>query len=209
MQAPQAMSHYPVDLDVAPPEKFERIQLLVRLLLSFALGYVGFSFGWLFGLLYLALPAFAAVVVTRKGGERFIDENGPPVARVLRWIIRLYAYMLLVTDRFPTDEAEQPLRVTIQPIGRPTVGSALGRVLTSIPASLVLAVLAFISGILVVIAALFVLIGETYPRAIYGYQRGVLRWQARLLVYHASLVDLYPPFSLESGHEHAGGGAHA
>ena len=42
-----------------------------------------------------------------------------------------------------------------------------------------------------------ILIQETYPGGIYNYLRGVLRWQARLLAYMASLVDEYPPFALD------------
>jgi hypothetical protein len=53
--------------------------------------------------------------------------------------------------------------------------------------------------VLWVIAAIAVLLGVAIPRAILGYQRGVLRWQARLVAYHASLVDDYPPFVLDTG----------
>jgi len=55
------------------------------------------------------------------------------------------------------------------------------------------------AGILWIIAAIMVLIQENYPDSIYNFQRGVMRWEARLLVYHASLVDQYPPFALDTG----------
>jgi hypothetical protein len=48
-----------------------------------------------------------------------------------------------------------------------------------------------------------VLIQENYPDGLYNFQRGVLRWEARLLGYHASLVDQYPPFALDTGPEPA------
>jgi hypothetical protein len=57
------------------------------------------------------------------------------------------------------------------------------------------------STIVWVIAAIWVLIAETYPESLYGFQRGIVRWTARLLAYLASLVDTYPPFSLETGPE--------
>ena len=44
-----------------------------------------------------------------------------------------------------------------------------------------------------------VLIQESYPEGLYDFQCGVVRWQARLLVYHASLVDGYPPFAFDMG----------
>ena len=48
-------------------------------------------------------------------------------------------------------------------------------------------------------AAAAVLLGAAIPASITGFQRGVLRWQARLVAYHASLVDHYPPIELATG----------
>jgi uncharacterized protein DUF4389 len=93
-----------------------------------------------------------------------------------------------------------PLRVTIEPVGQPTVGSALGRLLFSIPSALVLGLLMMISCVVMLIAMVSILIAEHYAPSLYRFQEGLVRWQARLLVYHASLVDVYPPFSLEGGH---------
>jgi hypothetical protein len=99
------------------------------------------------------------------------------------------------------DSAVQPrIRIT----GRPTVSSALLRLLTSIPSGLVLGILWFVSAILWFVALVFVVLGAAIPRPILGYQRGVLRWQARLVAYHASLVEEYPPFTLDTGDGHAG-----
>jgi hypothetical protein len=49
------------------------------------------------------------------------------------------------------------------------------------------------------IAALLVVLTESYPEGLYDFQCGVLRWQARLFAYHASLVEAYPPCSLDVG----------
>ncbi len=61
--------------------------------------------------------------------------------------------------------------------------------------------LGIISVIVWLIAAVMVLIRESYPEGLYNFQRGVLRWEARLLGYHASLVEEYPPFALDMGAE--------
>jgi hypothetical protein len=60
-----------------------------------------------------------------------------------------------------------------------------------------------VSGVILLIAAIMVLIQENYPDGLYNFQRGVLRWEARLLGYHASLVEKYPPFALDTGAEEA------
>ena len=43
-----------------------------------------------------------------------------------------------------------------------------------------------------------ILIRKDYPDRLYSFQPGSLRWGARLLAYHASLVDEYPPFALDT-----------
>src|SRR5262249_54288876 len=107
------------------------------------------------------------------------------------------AYMLLLVDRFPAGEPTG-VQIQIRPDARPTTGSALLRLITSIPSGFVLAILGCVSSVLFVIGAVMVLIERRIPSSILGFQRGVLRWQARLLAYHASLVDEYPPFSLDA-----------
>jgi Domain of unknown function (DUF4389) len=191
------MTPYPVDIEVVAPAEFSRLQLVLRIAFGIAIGYVGISLGWLFGLLYLVLPLFAAIVVSDRGGAAFV-ERSRPLQRVLRWVVAFYGYLFFVTDRFPTDTELVELRVEIQPVGTPTVGSALGRLLTSIPATLVLAILFFASCLIAFVAAIAVLLARRYPPSLHAFQCAVLRWQARLLVYHASLVDVYPPFAFDT-----------
>jgi hypothetical protein len=51
--------------------------------------------------------------------------------------------------------------------------------------------------VLVIVGAVTILIDGHVPSGILAFQRGMLRWQARLLAYHASLIEEYPPFSFE------------
>ena len=74
-------------------------------------------------------------------------------------------------------------------------------ILTAIPSAFILALLLFASAIVWIVAAIWVLFAETYSETLYGFQRGIVRWMARLLAYLASLVDTYPPFSLDMGPE--------
>jgi len=82
--------------------------------------------------------------------------------------------------------------------GTPTVGSALLRLVTSVPSGLVLIVLWFVSGLLWLYSAAVVLFDAPIPRSILGFQRAIVRWQTHLVAYHASLVDEYPPFELHT-----------
>jgi hypothetical protein len=188
---------YPVTFDVARPEKLERPHVFLRILVAVILSILAGAIGWIFGLVYLVLPVVAAVFVSQKGGEKYLEEDGPRVTGWLRWIVAFYAYLGILTDRFPTEKPDEIVRFEVQTGGTPTVGSALLRLIYSIPSAIVLSILAIVSAIIWIIAAVMVLVQESYPDGLYNFQRGILRWEARLLGYHASLVEQYPPFALD------------
>ncbi len=193
------MAEYPVVFDITRPEKFERPQVFLRILLLIIVSIVTGTAGWIFGLVYLLLPVLAAILISNRGRERFIDEEGARVSDWLRWLVAFYAYLIILTDRFPTERPEEIVRFEIRASGSPTVGSALLRLIYSIPSAFVFLLLGIVSVIVWLIAAVMVLMRESYPEGLYNFQRGVLRWEARLLGYHASLVEEYPPFALDMG----------
>ena len=194
---------YPITFDVVRPERFERTQVFLRILLLIIISIVTGAVGWLFGLVYLLLPVLAAILISNRGRERFIEEDGPRVSGWLRWLVAFYAYLLILTDRFPTERPGEIVRFEVRAGGSPTVGSALLRLVYSIPSAFVFLLLGVVSVTVWLIAAVMVLVRESYPEGLYNFQRGVLRWEARLLGYHASLVEEYPPFALDMAPEPA------
>lgn len=194
---------YPVTFDVSRPEKFERPHVFLRVLVAIILAILAGAIGWILGLVYLVFPVLAAIFVSQKGSEKYLEEDGPRMTGWLRWVLALYAYLGILTDRFPTEKPEEIVRFEVSTGGSPTVGSALLRLIYSIPSAFVLGLLSIASAVIWVIAAVMVLIQESYPGGLYNFQRGILRWEARLLGYHASLVDEYPPFALDTGPEPA------
>lgn len=188
----------PVQVSPRSPAQFDRIQVLLRIGIAAALAWLGVQGGGVAAFAFLTLPVIAAVEISTLGGARYLDEVAPTLWAVIAWSLRFHAYMTFLVDRFPTGDA---LDVDIQIAcgGRPTVSSALARFVTSIPSALMLSVLACASSVLWPIAALFVLVQRRVPRSILACQRAVLRWAARLLAYHASLVAEYPPWALDTG----------
>jgi len=154
-------------------------------------------------LLYFALPIIVAVAISSEGSQGFMGGVAPKLWRVLAWLLQLAAYMALVVDRFPTYD-EGTVVPSIRFTGHPTVGSALSRLVTSLPSGALLAMLWCVSSVLWVVGAIFVLAGTAMPPAILAFQRGVLRWNARLVAYHASLVVEYPPWSFDTDASDAG-----
>ena len=194
---------YPVQLDVNSPPRFDRIQLLLRLALAIALGWIGITAGWVMCLLFLTLPIVAVIVVSTRGAPTYLDNTGTQLWRAIGWLLTFSAYMLLLVDRFPLGESSD-VRIELRLTGQPTTGSALLRLLTSIPSGFVLGLLGIVSSVMFVVGVVTILVDGTVPPSILAFQRGVLRWQARLLAYHASLVDEYPPFSFEEPHARPG-----
>ena len=194
---------YPVTFDVDRPEKLERPHVFLRILIAVILSILGGALGWIFGLVYLVLPVVAAIFISQRGSEGYLREDGPRVTGWLRWLVAFYAYLGILSDRFPSEKPEEIVRFEVQPGGTPTVGSALLRLIYSIPSALVLSILGIASAVIWVIAAVMVLVQESYPEGLYNFQRGILRWEARLLGYHASLVEQYPPFALDTEPEAA------
>jgi len=185
------MADYPVIFEVNRPSKFERPQVFIRIVAYILLGLVN-------PLAYFGLPIVAAIWTSQKGSQRYLEEDGPKLTGWLRWITALTAYTYMLTDRFPSDD-DPSVRYEIQPAGTPSVGGALLRLITSLPSIIVFSILNWVAGIIWLIGAVMVLIQETYPEGLYDFQCGVVRWQARLLAYHASLVDAYPPFAFDMG----------
>ena len=185
---------FPVMFDVERPPVFGRVHVFLRVALLVAIGWIGHPFG----LLWLGLPVAAAILVSQKGGQRYLDEDGPTMARALNWVLGLLAYLALLTDELP-GRGEHPVRFQIDRSGAPTAGSALLRILYAIPTLIVLAILTFLGAIVWCLAALLVLVDENYPDGLWRFLLGLVRWEACALAYLASLVDRYPPFTLGTG----------
>jgi hypothetical protein len=193
------MAAYPVGFSVERPARFDRIQVAIRLLLLIVLGAVGLSLGALWWLIYLLLPVLAAVLVSQKGGARYLAEDGAWLSRAIGWVFAAYAYLLFVTDRFPIGPPAELVRIRLVPTGIPTPGGALLRLLTSLPSAVVLWLLGLLSGLAWLVMAVTVLVDRRVPTFLHDFQCAVVRWSARLVGYHASLVETYPPFALDLG----------
>ena len=113
---------------------------------------------------------------------------------------RISAYMLLLRDEYPSTDEEQAVHLEI---AYPDVEKDLNRWLPlvkwllAIPHYIVLIFL-FIGVVVVVIISWFaILFTGRYPRDVFGFVVGVLRWSNRVNAYALLLVtDRYPPFRL-------------
>ena len=191
---------YPVHVEVISPPHFDRVQVAVRVVLIALFAWFGISVTMLAGGVYLALPAIAACAVSWNRAD-YGRAFAPQLWRVLAWSLRFSAYMMILVDRFPLED-DGTIRFDVQYTAKPSVGTALRRLLTSIPSAIALAALWIVSSVVWIFAAMYVLVGVSQSTWMLGFQRGILRWQACLLAYHVSFVDEYPPFSIDNDDGH-------
>jgi hypothetical protein len=117
-----------------------------------------------------------------------------------RFAYRVGAYLVLLTDQYPSTVDEQAVHLEID---YPDVPNDLNRWmplvkwLLAIPHYIVLGFLAIAAFFAVVIAWFAILATGQYPRGLFDFVVGVGRWGLRLNAYAFLLVtDRYPPFSL-------------
>jgi hypothetical protein len=113
---------------------------------------------------------------------------------------RVACYLALMDDRYPSTTDHQSVRLDyVYPDVRRELNRWLPLIkwLLAIPHYLVLIVLE-IAAVLAVIGAWFaILVTGRYPRQIFEFVEGVIRWHTRVLAYAFLMVtDVYPPFRL-------------
>lgn len=96
-----------------------------------------------------------------------------------------------------TAEPDYPVRLTIQHQEEYSRFMPLVKWLLAFPHYIVLLVLGIGAFFVLVFSWFAVLITGRYPRGLWNYMIGVLRWSNRLNTYIYLMVDPYPPFSLE------------
>ena len=77
------MADYPVTFNISRPEKFERPQVFLRILVLVLLSILAGAVGWIFGVFYLAVPVLAAVFISQGDPQKYLQDTQMPM--ILRW----------------------------------------------------------------------------------------------------------------------------
>jgi hypothetical protein len=207
------MNEYPVTFAVEYPERslnrltsFFRIFTVIpiAILLSTITGYSTTYEGVgdttvtiaVSGVGLLVIPVLLMILFREKYPRWWFDWN----LQLQSFVNRIGVYALLMDDRYPATDEEQGVRLGYS---YPDVETDLGRGmplikwLLAIPHYVVLFFLD-IGVFFAVIAAWFaILFTGRYPRGLFDYVEGVMRWHNRVVGYAFALVtDDYPPFRL-------------
>jgi hypothetical protein len=120
--------------------------------------------------------------------------------QLTRFSTRVSSYLALMSDRYPSTDEEQSVHLDLD---YPDVKEDLNRWLPlvkwflAIPHYIVLVFLVIAAVFAVVVAWFAILFTGRYPRGIFDFVEGVMRWGLRVQAYSMLLVtDQYPPFRL-------------
>jgi Domain of unknown function (DUF4389) len=146
------------------------------------------------GLLFL--PPLLMILFRQKYPLWWFNWN----LELLRFTNRVGAYVLLLDDRYPSTDEQQSVRLDLD---YPDAQQGLNRWLPLV--KWLLAIPHYVVLFFLTIGALFAAIGAwfailfsgRYPRGLFDYIEGVIRWHNRVVGYTFILItDRYPPFRL-------------
>jgi uncharacterized protein DUF4389 len=201
---------YPVQFSVDYPDRpLNRVTTFFRIFtvipIAIVLGTVsGQTWGPSNGRYYVAaaggllfLGPLLMILFRLKYPKWWFDWN----LELQRFSNRVGIYLALMDDRYPSTDEHQSVRLDYR---YPEVPVELNRFLPlvkwllAIPHYIVLFFLDIGAFIVVIVAWFTILFTGRYPRGMFDFVEGVIRWHNRVLAYAFTLVtDRYPPFRLE------------
>lgn len=143
----------------------------------------------------LFVPLVLMLLFRQRYPRWWFDWN----LNLLRFSNRVTAYIALLDDHYPSTEDEQSVHLNFAYPDARQLNRWLPLVkwLLAIPHYVVLFFLAIASVVAVIIAWFAILFTGRYPRDLFNFVVGVLRWSNRVNAYAFALVtDQYPPFRL-------------
>ena len=203
---------YPARLDIEYPEDgLSRAKTIFRIILVIPIAVVaglltnsfvgswqgGASWAGFFVSITLFGPTLLMILFRQKYPRWWFDWN----LELFRFTTRITAYMSLMRDEYPSTDEQQAVRLELD---YPDAARDLNRWVPlvkwflAIPHYFALVVLAVAALVCVVIAWFAIIFTGRYPRGLFNFVLGVLRWELRVEAYMWLLItDNYPPFSLK------------
>lgn len=188
---------YPVRLTIDYPQRpLDRVTTALRAFTALPILLLLCLLSWGRSSGLLTAPLALTLLFRRRYPRWWFEWH----LQLSRFETRVVAYVLLLDDRYPSTEDEQGVHLEIdEPDAERDLNRWLPLVkwLLALPHLVVMAVL-LVGVVLATVAAWFaILFTGRYPRRLFVFVEGVLRWGSRVQGYAFTLVtDRYPPFRL-------------
>jgi hypothetical protein len=174
-----------------PTAELDRLTTFFRLIWAIPIAIIA---GALVGIGWFAT---AMMILFRQRYPRWWFDY---TLQLTRFTNRLGAYLALLTDQYPSTEDEQSVHLELD---YPDVPRDLNRWmplvkwLLAIPHYVVLWFVWIGAFVAIVVAWFAILFTGQYPRSLFDFVVGAMRWTLRVNAYaFLLLTDAYPPFSL-------------
>jgi hypothetical protein len=188
--APQG---YPLRYDVQYPEELSRWLIFVKWLLAIPHFLILYVLNAVVSV--VTFIAFFAILFTKKYPRGLFDL----VVNVNRWNANVLGYYGLFRDEYPPfswEPGQYPVTYEVDYPEELNRWLPLVKWLLALPHWIILLVLYIVASVAWLIAWFAILFTKRFPRGLFEFIVGVLRWQYRVSAYTNLLRDEYPPFSL-------------
>lgn len=197
----EAVKAYPIDLSVDYPDKnMNRITTFFRLLIAIPIFivFIFISGGMVLAGGFVFIPTVLMLLFLQKYPKWWFDWY----LALTKFSTRVWAYLALLRDEYPSTDDERLYHIEIP---YPKAEEELHRWLPlikwllAIPHYVALFSLGIVALAMVVIAWFSILFTGRYPKSMFNFVEGVLRWDLRVMAYAFLLAtDRYPPFRLST-----------
>ena len=188
----ESNNNYPVSLKIDYSEKLNRLTSFFRVFMVIPI--------WIILILLnngiLFIPTLLMILFRKKYPKWWFNWN----VSITKFCFRIFSYLILLRDEYPSTDQDQGVHIEI---AYPDVkkelkgGMPLVKWFLAIPHFFILKFLYFVLYICTIIAWFSILFTGTYPKGMFDFVTGVMRWSLRVAAYSFLLTtDKYPPFSL-------------
>jgi len=181
---------YPVQFSVDYPDRpLNRLSTAFRTILVIPIAILLSTLSG--GVLFFA--PLLMILFGRKYPRWWFDWN----LELQRFTHRIGIYLSLMDDQYPATDDHQSVHLDYSYPEHLNRWLPLVKWFLAIPHYIVLYFLHLASFFAVIVAWFAILVTGRYPRGMFGFVEGVIRWNVRVTAYTLTLVtDRYPPFRL-------------
>jgi len=186
---------HPVAFDVAYPERLSRVRIFFKLLLAIPQFIAIYLLQ--IAMLLLTFLAWFAILFTGRYPKAFFEFT----SGVLRWQAHVMAYIALLRDEYPPfswEPGAYPLTLDIPRAERQSRFRLFIRWIALIPNQVAFWFVQMAWFFTSFLAWFMILFTGTYPRGLFKFAVGAIRWQMRSAAYQFLLRDEYPPYSVNA-----------
>ena len=203
------MNNHPVKLNIDYNEKSNRLTVAFRIFLAIPIFIIlallspngeneifNDSSARVMSVGLVFLPTLLMILFRQKYPKWWYDWN----VALTKFSMRVASYLLFLRDEYPSTDEEQSVHIDIP---YPDVKKDLNRWMPLIKWLLVLPHIIIFAFLIIavvfcsILVWFIILLTGTYPKGIFDFVVGTLRWTLRVGAYALLLTtDQYPPFSL-------------